>query len=429
MFITLFLDLIGFSIIFPLFPSMLTYYLEREGETGLLGSLVSSLERFTAFAGGPGEYGTVVLFGGVLGSLYALLQFVFAPVMGSLSDRYGRRPILIVSIAGVAVSYLLWIFADAFALLVASRLIGGIMSANISTATAVVADVTEERDRPRGMAIIGIAFGVGFIIGPAVGGFSALIDLPSLVPSLVPYGLNPFSAPALIALILAAVNFAFVVLRFEETLAGDSRNRPRRTINPVKLFRTSEYPGVAQTSFTNFVFITIFSGMEFSLTFMAMDRFGYGPRENAVMFLFVGFVLAMVQGGYVRRRGADVGPRRMALHGLLFVAPGLAAVGLANNIYVLYFGLALMAVGSAQVIPCLTSLASVYAPASEQGRVLGVFRSLGSLARGVGPLIACVLYWQLGSVAAYEIGAVAMVIPAGLAVALPPVPEPRVASV
>ena len=420
-FVTLFLDLIGFSIIFPLFPAMLTYYLEREGESGLVGMVVNGLERFSQWAGSPTEFGIVVLFGGVLGSLYSLLQFVFAPILGSLSDRYGRRPILLFSISGLALSYFLWCFAGSFLLLIVARTIGGIMSGNISTATAVVADVTTPANRPRGMAIIGIAFGLGFILGPAIGGFSAALDLTQDLPALVKFGLNPFSAPALAALILSLANLAFVSLRFPETLRPSSAlyDRPRRAINPLKLFRTYDYPGVTRTNWANFLFITAFAGMEFSLTFLAMDRLDYGPRQNAYMFLFVGLVLTLVQGGYVRRQSAKIGPKRMAVQGLATTIPGLLLVGLAQSSLVLYAGLFLMAVGSAQVIPCLTALASVYAPPHEQGRILGIYRSLGSLARGIGPLIACVLYWRLGAGMAYVLGAASLLAPLAVAASLP----------
>lgn len=424
-FVTLFLDLIGFSIIFPLFPAMLDHYLEREGDSGLIGATVSVLERFTEVAGGPSDIGIIVLFGGVLASLFSLLQFLCSPVIGALSDRYGRRPLLLVSIAGLAVSYGMWFFAGSFAMLVASRILGGLMSGNISTATAVVADVTSTRNRSKGMAVIGIAFGLGFIIGPAVGGFSAMIDLTQSMPGWVDYGLNPFSMPALIAMLLSIANFFFVLLKFEETRpeSEDAIERPRRSINPVTLFGTQDYPGVFNTNLINFLFLSVFSGMEFSLTFLAMDRLDFGPRENAYMFLFIGFILTMVQGGYVRRKSAVIGPKRMALQGFVMVIPGLVCVGFTQSVWLLYLGLFLMAVGSAQIIPCLTALASSYTPVNEQGRILGIFRSLGALARGVGPLIACVAYWRLGATAAYCIGAGAIVIPVMIAAKLPPIPE------
>ncbi|PCJ56051.1 MAG: MFS transporter [Candidatus Hydrogenedentota bacterium] len=424
-FITLFLDLIGFSIIFPLFPAMLDYYLTKEGDSGLIGAVVRGLETFSQAAGGPSDMGIIILFGGVLASLFSFLQFVCSPIIGALSDKYGRKPILLISIAGIAVSYGLWFFAGAFWLLCVSRIIGGLMSGNISTATAVVADVTSVKNRSKGMALVGMAFGIGFIIGPAIGGFSAMIDLTEHFASWANYGVNPFSMPALIAFALAIFNFVWVLTKFEETLpeSSDDNDRVKRSFNPIKLFATEAYPGVTRTNLTNFIFLTAFSGMEFSLTFLALDRLDFGPRQNAYMFLFIGLILALVQGGYVRRKAPIIGSKRMALQGFVMVIPGLVFVGMAQSVGVLYLGLFLMAVGSAQVIPCLTALASSYAPANEQGRILGVFRSLGALARGVGPLLACLLYWRLGSAISYYIGAVAIILPIMLTAKLPPVKE------
>jgi MFS family permease len=425
-FLTLFLDLASFSIILPLFPAMLAYYLEQEGTGGLLGVLIGYLERFSHVTGVEGAFGVAVLFGGVLGSLYSLLQFACAPLIGTISDRFGRRPVLLISIAGLAFSYLLWGFAGTFMLLVAARVLGGIMSGNISTATAAVADVTDVRTRSKGMALVGVAFALGFIIGPAMGGLLAQVNLLDYWPSLARFGVNPFSVPALLAFVLSMANLIFVAVRFPETLPPGQRmrRRPWRTANPFRLFKTHDYPGVTRTNLTNFIFLTAFSGMEFSLTFLAHERFGYGPRQNAYMFIVIGLLLAIVQGGYVRRFSALLGPRRITAHGLLLTVPGLAMVGVAWNAATLYVGLILLACGAAMVFPSLTALASLYAPVDEQGRVIGVFRSLGALARAAGPLIACMIYWRLGSEATYYIGAALVLVPLLLTQSLPdPHPE------
>lgn len=422
-FVTLFVDLIGFSIIFPLFPGMLEYYSTQSPPSPLFATFYGALESLTGLLGfSGGSWGIIVLFGGLLGSLYSLLQFVGAPLFGALSDRVGRRPVLLVSLTGIFISYLLWFFAGSFELLVAARLLGGIMSSNISTATAIVADVTDQKERSRGMAVIGIAFGLGFVIGPAVGGISASLDLTAHFPALAAYGVNPFSVPAAIALTLTAFNLVFAALRLPETRTLATGPRPERSANPLALLRTVDYPGVTRTNLTYFLFLLAFSGMEFSLTFLAHERLGYGPKQNALMFLFVGGILVLIQGGYVRRRSNTTGPRRMTIHGLMMVVPALLLVGVAGELrsqLVLYLGLALLAAGSAQATPCLTALASAYAPAEEQGRVLGIFRSLGALARAIGPLFAAGLYWWLGPVAAYCLGGLFVLVPLIMALKLP----------
>lgn len=423
-FVTLFIDLVGFSIIFPLFPAMLDHYRAAEGGTGLFGVLESVMTHLAALVGAPHhDAGTVVLFGGILGSLYSLLQFVCSPLLGSLSDRVGRRPVLMISLIGLLVAYACWFFAGSFELLVLSRVIGGIMSANISTVSAIVSDITTPRTRSKGMALIGVAFGLGFTLGPALGGISSLVDLTKLTPGLVAYGVNPWSVAAAIAFVLTLGNLLQVILVLPETLP-ESGDKPRaeRSINPIRLFRTEAYPGVSRANFAYFIFLLAFSGMEFSLTFLAKDRFGYTERSNALLFLVVGLVLAFVQGSYVRARSGSIGPKRMAIHGLFCIVPGLIAIGLSGEFrtqILLYAGVVLLAAGAAQTTPCMTSLVSLYAPPEEQGRIMGVFRALGALARAAGPLAACVIYWRLGSSAAYYLGAALLLAPILLTRTLP----------
>lgn len=420
--LTVFLDLVGFSIIFPLYPAMLTYYLEREGEGGLLGGLMAVLQRAAASSGGDAEFYTIVLFGGVLGSLYSVLQFLAAPMWGSLSDRIGRRKVLVFTVAGTALSYLLWFFAGSFSLLLLARLFGGMMAGNLSVATAAISDVTEAKDRAKGMGMIGAAFGLGFIFGPALGGLLSTVDLSK---TLALPGVNPFSMAALAALVLAVINFVWVLLRFGETLDEGRRGKARsgRSINPVKLFKPMPFPGVTTTNLVYFLFLLGFAGMEFTLVFLARDRFGYTPLENTYLFLFTGVLIALVQGGVVRRLAPALGEKKLTLAGLLILEPGLVLVGLASSSAMLYGGLALLATGSALATPGLSALVSLYAPDERQGEALGVFRSLGSLARAIGPLVAAFLYWKLGSKAPYLGGALLMVLPVVLGMTLPALPS------
>ncbi|MBI2423560.1 MAG: MFS transporter [Candidatus Hydrogenedentes bacterium] len=424
-FLVLFIDLVGFSIIFPLFPGMLAHYEATEAAGSLFAVFFALLRQVTVWAGAPNaEWSTIVLFGGLLGGLYSFLQFLCAPFFGALSDRVGRRPVLLVSIAGTLVAYAMWFFAGNFALLVCSRLISGIMSANISTATAVVSDVTSRGNRSKGMAVIGIAFGLGFILGPAIGGVSTLVDLSAQFPGLVAYGVNPYSMAALVAAILTAINLVMVLVRFEETLPLERRGRAgtERTLNPLALLSVERFPGVNRTILAYFLFLLAFSGMEFSLTFLAVERLGYTERSNAGIFLFVGLVLALMQGGYVHRFGDRIAPRSMAVHGFLAVIPGLMIIGWAGHVQsgaILFLGLFFLSVGAAQAMPCLTALVSLYTPDAEQGRILGIFRSLGALARALGPLSAGLLYWRLGPAMAYAAAGLFLIVPLLLTQGLP----------
>ena len=408
MFLTLFVDLIGFSIIFPLFPNMLEYYKMVEGDTGLFGMIMGWISSITGTSEGKA---TLALFGGFLVFIYSFLQFIMAPVFGTISDRIGRRPVLLISISGIALSYALWFFSGSFLLLVISRLISGLMGSNITTATAAVSDITSEKTRSKGMAIIGIAFGLGFILGPAIGGISALLDLTKHIDGAADYGINPFSMPALIAFIITVWNFVFVLRKFPETLPPEKRGKGElhRTINPFKLFKVQNIPGVTIVIWVNFIFLSAFGAAENMLTFLTYETLDYGPGKNGMLFVFIGFVLAMVQGGYVRRKASDIGEDVVTKNGLKILVPGLLIVALAgywSSLTVLLIGLFFMAVGSAMAIPCLTSLVSFYTPAEDQGRVIGVYRSVGALGRTVGPIVGGLLYWKFQYAAPYIFAAV-----------------------
>jgi len=286
-----------------------------------------------------------------------------------------------------------------------------------------VSDITDEKNRSKGMAFIGIAFAFGFVFGPALGGILSMINPISIMPELAAYGVNPFSTPALLAAILSFINFFTIWKTFPETLKKGSKSHVARSINPLKLFKPLPVPGVNVTNFAYFLFITAFSGMEFTLTFLAVERFGYTSMDNAYMFIFIGFIIGMVQGGYVRRKAHQVGERKMSFQGLVAIIPGLLILAFAKSAWMLYMGLFFLAMGSAMIIPCLTSLVSFYTPAHMQGQSLGIFRSLGALGRVLGPVYASLVYWRFGSLNAYLIGAGLVLLPAFLVKRLPEPPK------
>jgi MFS family permease len=420
-FLTVFIDIVGFSIIFPLFPDLLDHYLAQSGEGSWLADLIAKLREF---AGGD-QNAVETLFGGLLGSVYGLLQFVFATVWGGLSDRIGRRITLLVTLAGTALSYVLWVFAGSFAILIVARVLGGIMAGNISTASAAVADTTSAKERAKGMGIVGMAIGLGFVVGPAIGGISSSWNLLDSWEGGASLGVNPFSGPALIAFGLATLNWIWAIARFPETLDPANRDRgvEARTLHPFRALRSIDHPGVLRTNLISFLYLSAFSGMEFTLTFLAAERLGFGPRDNMWMFVFIGLVIAFVQGGVVRRVVPRAGERKVAATGLALLLPGFVLVGLATTTGGLYGGLACMAVGSALAMPCFSALVSRYSPSDVQGLVLGAFRSVGSLSRAIGPILGGLLYWSLGSQAPYLGGAAVLLVPLALSLGLPPVPE------
>ncbi len=419
-FLTIFIDLLGFTIIFPLFPAMLDYYLRVDGSGGGLGWLLRQIDAFAQLAGSHGNY-RAVLFGGALGSLYGVLQFLFAPIWGALSDRHGRRPVLLVTVAGTTLSYVLWFFSGSFLFFIAARLIGGAFAGNLSVATAAVADVTTRENRAKGMGIVGVAFGLGFLFGPAIGSVAAFHDLSAQHPGLARLGVNPFSLPALLSLGFSLLNLAWVWLRFKETLDPAHRGAAGhiRIRHPLHELMVAEAGPARRTNWLYFIFTLSFSGMEFSLPFLAAERFHYRPTDMFKIFVFLGMVLILTQGGIVRRAVPRYGEKPVLLAGLFTVMLGIALVGLASSSWLLYTGLAAIGFGSGLTNPTVSALVSLYSPAAQQGRMLGVFRSLGSLARGVGPIVACALYWWLGATTTYLLAAALVLAPWLLALPLP----------
>ncbi len=419
-FLTLYIDLVGFSIIFPLFPSMLEYYIGKEGNAGFLGAVLGSLDHVAAWMGG-GDHYTPVLFGGFLGSLYSVLQFIFAPIWGGLSDKHGRRRVLLITCAGTVFSYFLWIFSGSFLLLVLARLFGGAMSGNLSVATAAVADVTTRESRAKGMGMVGAAFGLGFVTGPAIGGITAHFNLLPGHPGWSAWGINPFSVPALIAMLLAVLNLVWIAARFRESLPATARAKlhPVRDRNPLRMLRTHLDAAAQRTNLVYFLFILAFSGMEFSLAFFAADRFAFNTTQITQMMVFIGLVLIVTQGAIVRRLVPKLGEKVVAFGGLILVGAGFLLLSMASTVTFLYTALGCLALGSGCATPALTALVSLAASPEKQGQTLGAFRALGSLARALGPFLAAAIYWSQSPAFAYRAGAVLLIIALAMTFGLP----------
>jgi len=420
-FLIIFLDMVGFSVIFPLFPEMLDYYLERESEGGILKSFVASIEGMSFDADESSNQSfrfETVIFGGILGSLYAVLQFFFAPIWGRLSDRYGRRPILLLTVGGTCLGYGLWVFAGSFWVLVLSRIVGGIASGNLSVATASIADVTSRESRSKGMALVGVAFGLGFILGPALGAWASTME-PLASGSEGVFVLNEFSLAALFSLILGIVNWLWLARSFKETLPAEKRDV---VDNPKPMFfqfgKVSNL-AVRKTCLCYLFYMISFSGMEFTLTFLAVERFEYTPPDIAKMFLLIGITLILAQGFFVRRFVGPLGEKKLALAGILIGIVAFAMISLIHGKPWFYLSLFLMSTGVAFISPTLTALTSLHSKETDQGFHLGVFRSSGSMARACGPLLAGLVYFKFGSSFAYLLGSIFLLIPAIFLLSVP----------
>jgi MFS family permease len=396
-FLTLYIDLIGFSIIFPLGPDLLHHYLQLEGTGGVLGWLLSHIEKI-ALALGNKSHLPEVLFGGIVSSLFSIMQFVFAPFWGSVSDKRGRRGVLLLTVAGTAASYLLWVFSGSFWVFLLARLLAGAFGGNLSVATAAVADVTTREERSKAMGLVGAAFGLGLVTGPLIGAFASGINLLAHHPGLAAYGINPFSVPALIAFALGLVNLVWIGRRFHETLPAEARGRAveARLRNPLRAILSLDNAPVRSVNLVSFVYQLAFVAMETTLVFVSADRFHYSARQNGYLMGFLGLCSILTQGVIVRRMLKKMRETAILTTGLLCSMSGFFCVGFSPSLAVLYLGVGLLALGGGLVNPSTTGLISLYAGPSEQGRVLGIFRSLGSLARAVTPIVAGTIFWTNG---------------------------------
>ncbi len=401
-FLTLFLDLVGFSIVFPLFPHIAKFYLQADSGNTILQVIFTIIDWWQGLAPQSPFFTSMVLFGGVAGSIYSIMQFIFSPVWGTLSDRIGRRRVLLLTTAGTVVSYLIWMLSGSFTAFFIFRLVSGVMGGNIATATIVVADITSDGERSKGMAIIGIAFALGFILGPAIGGVLATYSVGST---------HPFTLVAAAGFGLAILNWLLLWHLLPETNSSSKVSSSSWKQKWLPFLFNNFSLAVRRVNRGYFLYLMIFSGMEFTLTFLSYERFKYSGLDNALLFIFSGVIIAGVQGGIVRRYAHQVGELKLIKWGMISVILGLGLIGQAYHIILLYGGLLFLSLGAAIIIPCITALVTLYATSEQQGEVVGVFRAYGALARVVGPIMATILYWNFGSVVAYEIGGGALLIP------------------
>ena len=347
-------------------------------------------------------FGVSVAVTGFLSAGYSAMQFFFAPIWGRLSDRYGRRPMLLGSIAMTSVAFLAYGLAPSFAWLLVSRLFAGAATANLAIARAYVADVTSSDDRAGGMAIIGIAFGLGFILGPAMGGLLS-----------THYSL---AAPGLAAAALAAVNLvaAWFILPEPATHASVERRAPFSA-----LLQELGKPGIANLLVVTFLSILAFSALENTFAFLAADVFDIHEHDVPYVFVYIGVLAVLVQGGLVRPLVKRFGERGLLVTGLAVQAVTIALLPYALATGVLLAVLAPMSFGNGITQPALSALISKLARREDQGGTLGMGESASALGRIAGPLLGTTTY-ALSNAFPYLAGGALMAIAAAVAASLRP---------
>ncbi|XP_037818965.1 major facilitator superfamily domain-containing protein 10 [Lucilia sericata] len=415
-FISLLFDLLAFTIILPLLPSLLEYFKSNDS-SGLYNILTERIRWFQELLGAPERYNSV-LFGGFLGSMFSFLQFIASPVVGGLSDYYGRKPVIVVCATGIAGSYLLWAFSRNFAVFVLARFVGGLSKGNISLCMSIITDVSSEKTRGRGMALVGVAFSLGFIVGPMIGALFAIFSNKSTGPW--------FVLPSLLAFGLAVGDLLVLVFCLKETLPKEKRVKEISSslsyawqlLNVSSIFRFASIKNVSQKQIKSlqtigmiyFVYLFLYSGLEFTVTFLMYHKFGYNSMDQAKMFLTTGIIMTVLQGSVVRRL-PEQKVQKYAVFSLYLLVPAFILVGLAHSAFVLYMGMILYAISTAFTVTCLTTLVSKYGNDDQKGSVLGIFRSLGALARAIGPVVGCIAFWCIGSQMTYILGGLLLLIP------------------
>lgn len=353
-FITVFIDLVGFGIVIPVLP----FYAE--------GTRFHATPRMV----------------GLLFASYSIMQLMCSPILGRLSDKYGRRPVLLISIVGTGIGFLVLGFARTLWMLFAGRILDGITGGNISTAQAYIADTTTKEERARGMGLIGAAFGLGFIFGPAIGGI------------LSRWGVQ---VPFLFAAGLAFANAALLYFTLPETVTPDhaARRLPARGRSLAQLISSLARPRLGFVLTIYFLFIVAFSIMTTSFSLYTMFRFGYDAHQTGYLFGYVGIIAVMIQGGLIGRLVKRFGELPLVIAGALCLAASLLAIPFvgpnAGGLLALLIGGGAFSMGNSLATPALTSLASKSIGPAEQGSGLGMTQSAASLARAVGPSLTALL--------------------------------------
>ena len=381
-FLIVFVGMMGTSLLAPLIP----FYAARLGLTP--------------------EYITVII------GIYALCQFVAAPLWGQISDRWGRKPVLLLTSAGSCFAFALLGFADSVWLLILSRVIGGVCAGNLATAYAYVTDVTTPENRASGMGKVGAAFGLGFILGPALGGLLAGGDTVMDAN---------FVRPAIAAASIAAVAFLCAVFFLKESrkVSVPDLAKPQKpfSLNPLGrfdiVFRNRDLMLVLAVAF---LLLLASSVREATIALWLHDEFKLSSKELGFLFAYTGLVITALQGAVLGRVSKRFGEENILIWGIIAYGAGLVCFVLVQSMTALIVGTTLNAIGTAVFSNALPTVSSKLASNDQRGLVLGVYQSTGSLSRFVGPMFAGTLYAHVGMTAPFGFGIVVLVV--GLVLAL-----------
>jgi MFS transporter, DHA1 family, tetracycline resistance protein len=356
-FLIILVDLLGFGIVLPLLP----FYATR--------------------------FGAEPLAVGLLFSIYSLAQLFCSPMWGGLSDRWGRRPVMLLTTLGGATAYVIFGLAPSLLILFLSRLAAGVMAGNIATAQAYVADVTSPKERARGMGLIGAAFGLGFMLGPALASLLLRVDISRMLP-----GLSSYALPIFFAAMLSFISFLLVLFRLPETVKAPLSSPSRPSVFKTRFWKLFLERDTASGS--RIFALLLFSA--FLLTFSQSSLYGSFPLycrsilelsadRVGLLYAFMGFIAVVVQGGLIRRLTHVFGETRLITSGCMIGAMGFFSIPFATSLGWVLLPLGIMTLGVSLATPALHSLISKQAQGHQVGAAMGMSQSMASLGRVLGP--------------------------------------------
>ena len=373
-FLIVFVNLLGFGIILPLLP----YYVESMGA------------------------GAITI--GLLSTAYSLFQLLAAPILGELSDNIGRRPVLILSLIGTTISFFLLGIANTILVLFISRIIDGISGGNISAAQAYIADITSIEDRTQGMGVMMAAFGLGFIIGPALGGI------------LSEYG---YAVPAYVAAVVSLIATLLTIFFLPESLdlkrvATEPAKKMKKFFSLKDFYDALTHPNVGVVLTITFMVMFAFSLMQGTFALFSEHTLHLTAKDVGYMFAFLGLIGVIMQLFFLKRITTWLTERKAVIISIVLMSLSLILLAVANSTFMLYVAISLLAIGNSISGPILSGIISKLTPENEQGNIMGTSQSVGSFARLIGPLIGTGIYSFIGIRAPYIFGAAVLLLTTGV---------------
>lgn len=342
-FLTVFIDLMGFGILIPILPTF--------------GTKVLNISDFQI---------------GIAVASYSLMQFLFNPVLGKLSDRFGRRPIILISLLSTATSYLIFSFTDTFFMLLFSRILAGLGGSNIGVAQAYIADVTDKSERSKGMGIIGAAFGLGFVFGPLIGGYLSHFSYAT-----AGFGSASFSFMA----------FLFAFFALPESLKERDTSKVSYKIFDIKFTKeTFKIPSLGLLITLFFIIVFSMANIYGTFSILGYKEYGFTDQQNGILFGINGLIGAIVQGGLIRILSKKFADKPLVLAGTFFMVIGLGLMPYGGNFWGMSIVMGILSLGTGILQPTLMSMVSKFSPDKKQGAILGLNQSFASFARVLGPL-------------------------------------------